>query len=296
MTHSEIQNHLDRFLQLVFGNPQITPTSNEHAMFMAYSMAVKSGALGRQVGAVLVSENGDFLGIGTNDAPKAGGGQYWPGPNDQRDLARGFDSNAREKERIQVDIFSALEKAGFIHQKDQTRFASILRQSRLADISEYGRDVHAEMEAILSCARSGIAVRGATLFTTTFPCHNCAKHIIASGIERVVFVEPYPKSRAFELHSDSLSLTSNEQGKVVFEPFIVVGPRRYFDLFSSRLGQSGQIKRKVGSQVCTWERQSAAPRIQLKPLSYLELEAAALELTRRVLGYTCPQGESDHGT
>ncbi|MDN3612645.1 hypothetical protein QWZ16_23945 [Vibrio ostreicida] len=26
-----------------------------------------------------------------------------------------------------------------------------------------------------------------------FPCHNCAKHIVASGIKRVVYVEPYPK-------------------------------------------------------------------------------------------------------
>ena len=44
---------------------------------------------------------------------------------------------------------------------------------------------HAEMEALLSCARSGVSTRGATLYSTTFPCHNCAKHIIAAGVARV---------------------------------------------------------------------------------------------------------------
>jgi deoxycytidylate deaminase len=73
------------------------------------------------------------------------------------------------------------------------------------DITEFGRPVHAEMEAILSCARIGISPKMGTLYCTTFPCHNCAKHIVAAGIKRVVYVEPYPKSKAEKLHSDSLN-------------------------------------------------------------------------------------------
>jgi deoxycytidylate deaminase len=62
-----------------------------------------------------------------------------------------------------------------------------LRGSPLMDITEYGRAVHAEMEAILACARTGGNPSGATLYCTTSPpCHNCAKHIVDVGITRVV--------------------------------------------------------------------------------------------------------------
>lgn len=48
------------------------------------------------------------------------------------------------------------------------------------------------------------AAREATLYSTTYPCHGCAKHIVAAGISEVVYYEPYPKSRALALHDDSI--------------------------------------------------------------------------------------------
>ncbi|MFD2579396.1 deaminase [Novosphingobium colocasiae] len=53
----------------------------------------------------------------------------------------------------------------------------------------FSRSVHAEMEAIVSVARIGKgSTVESTLYTTTFPCHNCARHIVAAGITRVVFL------------------------------------------------------------------------------------------------------------
>ena len=43
------------------------------------------------------------------------------------------------------------------------------------------------------------------MYVTTFPCHNCAKHIIAAGLERVVYLEPYPKSRAKTLYDEDIT-------------------------------------------------------------------------------------------
>jgi deoxycytidylate deaminase len=62
--------------------------------------------------------------------------------------------------------------------------------SRIMDLTEYGRVVHAELLALCDAARLGRSVKGATLYCTTFPCHNCTKHLLASGIRRVVFMEP----------------------------------------------------------------------------------------------------------
>jgi deoxycytidylate deaminase len=71
---------------------------------------------------------------------------------------------------------------------------------------DYIRAVHAEMAAITDAARHDISITGCTLYTTTFPCHDCAKHIVASGIRRVVYIEPYRKSLVQEFYPDSIAV------------------------------------------------------------------------------------------
>lgn len=58
---------------------------------------------------------------------------------------------------------------------------------------------HAEQNAILQGARMGIAMQGATLYTTHQPCVLCARIIINAGIVRVVYAKPYPDAFAVEL-------------------------------------------------------------------------------------------------
>ena len=50
---------------------------------------------------------------------------------------------------------------------------------------------HAEENAIVQAAKHGISVEGAMLYTTFSPCLLCAKMIINSGIEEVVFHSRY---------------------------------------------------------------------------------------------------------
>ena len=71
--------------------------------------------------------------------------------------------------------------------------------------------VHAEMDALVGSARRGESVKDCVMYCTTFPCHICAKHIVASGIKSLVFIEPYPKSHAAELFSDSISVEDSKQ-------------------------------------------------------------------------------------
>jgi dCMP deaminase len=54
------------------------------------------------------------------------------------------------------------------------------------------RTVHAELNALLQCAFHGAASRGGTLFTTSFPCLDCAQAIVQAGVAAVVFRDPYP--------------------------------------------------------------------------------------------------------
>jgi deoxycytidylate deaminase len=272
--------HLFRFLDLVFGVPWTTPTQDEHGMFMAFAASLRSGSLARQVGAVITDLSGEVLATGANDAPRYGGGQYWPGVSDQRDSARGVDQNDIEKRALVIRVMRAAQaqfqpKEPFLDDNESLKIGKeIFADTGLLDITEFSREVHAEMAALSACSRLGTSVKGGTLYATTFPCHNCAKHIVAAGIKRVIFVEPYPKSKALSLHDDSIALMDGQQveGKVAFTPFLGIGPRRFFDLFSMELSSGRPVKRKEGGQKVEWSRAKSPPRIPLLPYSYLQRE------------------------
>ena len=58
--------------------------------------------------------------------------------------------------------------------------------------------VHAEANAIIQAAKNGVAIEGATIYTTASPCWPCFKLIANSGALRIVFGEFYRDGRIFE--------------------------------------------------------------------------------------------------
>ena len=60
------------------------------------------------------------------------------------------------------------------------------------------RTIHAEMNALLQCAKYGIPVNGADLYVTHFPCLPCTKSIIQAGIRRLYYAEDY-KNNAYAI-------------------------------------------------------------------------------------------------
>jgi deoxycytidylate deaminase len=269
-----LERQLTRVAELLFSKPTVPPTAQEYAMFMAYAASLRSADLARQVGAVIVNDHGDIISTGANDVPAYGGGLYWPGPADQRDYINGTDSNEIEKVKIAEDVVKRI--LGESTSATELTDAMVrLHGSKLMNITEYGRAVHAEMEALLAAARNGASVRGGVLYTTTYPCHNCAKHIVAAGIKDVVFIEPYPKSYATTLHSDAISNDGKDlDRKVQFRQFVGIGPRRFIDLFSMRLSSGRTVVRKQNGKVLDWSRNSAELRVPMTPLSYLDAEVA----------------------
>ncbi|MCT8139656.1 ComE operon protein 2 [Anaerobacillus sp. CMMVII] len=53
------------------------------------------------------------------------------------------------------------------------------------------RTIHAEINALLQCAKFGVPTAGAEIYVTHFPCLNCAKAIIQSGIKAVFYAKDY---------------------------------------------------------------------------------------------------------
>lgn len=239
----ELEAPVKRFVRLIHGAPGITPTMLERGMHAAFSASLRSACLSRQVGASILDSTGVLISTGCNDVPRSGGGLYEEGSNDQRCvfLEGGLCFNDKHKDRLRDEIERLLRARGV----DPTLASSLAQEirggTRLKDLIEFSRAVHAEMDAITTAARLGASpTQDCILFTTTYPCHNCARHIVAAGIKAVYFIEPYGKSLAGELHSDAIdhsaidhTAAGGAQGKVAFLHFEGVAPARYANLFFS---------------------------------------------------------------
>jgi dCMP deaminase len=68
---------------------------------------------------------------------------------------------------------------------------------------ELCRGLHAEQNAIIQAALSGVSIRGGTIYTTHFPCVLCAKMLINAGIKRVVYADGYPDLLSRELLTEA---------------------------------------------------------------------------------------------
>lgn len=53
------------------------------------------------------------------------------------------------------------------------------------------RTIHAEINALLQCAKFGVSTEGATIYVTHFPCVHCTKAIVQAGISRVIYSDNY---------------------------------------------------------------------------------------------------------
>ena len=276
-----VRDQVRRYLELLFGMSMHSPTMDEYGMFLANSAALRSVDLSRQVGAALMRPSGEILSLGCNEVPRAGGGQYWTEqPPDERDFVRGVDSNDQIKRESLDELIRVLRPdINGLNESERAKgieeISEQLRGTRFMNLTEYGRAVHAEMEAILSAGRIGVSVVGATLYTTTFPCHNCAKHIVGSGIQRVVYVEPYSKSLADRLHHDAIAFgllgDGPSDGKVSIEPFKGVAPRVFPRLFSAIEPDGKRIERKTADGSVRTE--PIGLRMASSPLTHIDRES-----------------------
>lgn len=288
------RTQIRRFLKTVFDAPDATPRKAEFCMNMAKAVSMRSADLSRQVGAVVVSDAGDLLAVGCNDVAKAHGGQYWVDDLDDkldsdladgRDYARGFDSATTFRLDLVSEFLERLATAGFVvkGEQDWDELAKnlllgdkkvVLKDTMVASLIEHGRPVHAEMAALMDAARRGVSVSGSTLYCTTFPCHLCAKHIVASGVKHVVYVEPYPKSLAKDLYDDSVILDNvGASDKVVFRPFVGIAPR----FFSRAFEKTGRRKNEDGTRR-EWIPKDANPKFKRFVLSYMLIEEDVIDL------------------
>lgn len=284
--HTKALDLLTRFVELIFGNSFSTPTREEYCMFHAQAAALRSADLGRQVGAVIATKDADIVALGTNEVPKYGGGQYWPDSKipDDRDWKSGEDWNDKKKKELLEDLLCRFRKLGKLtgSMEDDEQFLNSvfsedipndMKGAKILDIIGFFRSVHAETSAIIDAARRGVPVAGNQMFVTAFPCHECARHIVAAGIDKVFYIEPYPKSLATDQYPNVVCVPGeigSLPNRVEFEPFVGVAPRQYVNLFT------GLERKDKGGKVIQWVDANAKLRYFEQPQSYQQQEELAI--------------------
>ncbi|RON46587.1 anti-phage dCTP deaminase [Pseudomonas frederiksbergensis] len=273
-TDSHRISRVRRFLDLMLGTVIATPTINERAMYAAFSAARNSACLSRQVGAAITSVDGELISTGWNDVPKAFGGLYQTegdglsSDEDRRcwNMGGGVCSNDQEKKAISTYIVDKLIESDIIPpDKKDAALLVIRNKTQLKSLIEFSRAVHAEMHALLNAgATDGAKIRNGKLFVTTYPCHSCARHLVAAGIKEVIFLEPYRKSLATRLHQDAITENESDTSKVRVLPFDGVAPSRFLRFFSAH-----PAGRKKDGRMILRDAEPVA-RISMEAVSTLE--------------------------
>ena len=274
-----VSDELGRFVDIITHQRIVRPRASETAMYHAFGAKMQSSCLSRQVGAALFDGKGNLIATGVNEVPRGGGGTYsdFDAPNDHRCFKDGrFCRNTREQNSIVEEMFTEVDELKGIFSPE---VLSAIRKTRVGQIIEFSRAVHAEMDALLSAARQGKSTSGTRMYVSTFPCHNCARHIVVSGVDEVQFIEPYLKSRALNLHSDAITTSRigwkapSESGaspsKVLFAPFVGIAPRMYRrSFYKTRDLKDGT----TGDMLTVFPEADATGALQMLQTSYADAE------------------------
>jgi dCMP deaminase len=207
---SALTSQIVRYLALMQHPGLVTPTPDERCMQIAYDAKLNSGCISRQVGAVVANPDGVIQAIGWNDVPR---GQVPCLLRNAQGVAQGGRDDPMAYSRFETNNESFVKHmtAGFMSTKHKIirgrnitfcfkdafntlpGKADTQGQQTKSNNQVHTRSLHAEENAFLQIAKfGGQAIRGGTLYTTSSPCELCAKKAYQLGIQRIVYIEPYP--------------------------------------------------------------------------------------------------------
>ena len=194
----DFQKKILDYADLVLGTKRRSATQTEILMSMAFASSHSSKCLKRHVGAIVVDTRGQVVGVGYNENPLGTNPCVEEPTYDHqcyRDIIRNahFEDLATRGARCPKCGQPLTHKTG-----PPWRCEACAKGGRKTNLESFFfpdramswcTAVHAEVSAILAAAERA---RNGTLYTTTFPCFQCAEKITQVGIKSVYYSEAYP--------------------------------------------------------------------------------------------------------
>lgn len=93
---------------------------------------------------------------------------------------------------------------------------------------------------------------------------------LAAGIQRVVCIEPYPKSLASELYPNAIRVDERvaDEDALDFDAFVGIAPRRFMQWFHAPRRRKDELGYSV-----QWKPSEAEPRFHAVSQPHLDMEA-----------------------
>ncbi|MCK4308346.1 hypothetical protein KAW50_08985 [candidate division WOR-3 bacterium] len=190
----ELSSRFAAHLGLIVGDKLRNPNKDETMMTVASTLALRSHCIKRRVGAVLCDASGHIVSAAFNEVPRGEEKCFDKYRMCYRDLVR----NKFKKQLINSYKYcpKCSKELSF---KEDTYQCKNCGKDLSDDIPGYKaldkcRSLHAEETTILKMGRT--QVEKSILYSTTFPCLQCAKRILHAGIDQVVYIDPYPEKES----------------------------------------------------------------------------------------------------
>ena len=196
--HGAFREKINEYADLAIGAITRQPKQSEILMNVAYGASHSSKCLKRHVGAVVVDTSGQVVGLGYNENPLS----TKPCVEEPEYKFTCYRDIVRNKHFASLVGLGAkcpvCGKAIETSEGPPWRCSACQREGKKTNLEEFFfpdralnwcTAIHAEVWAL---RLAGERARGGVLYTTTFPCFQCAEQIAQSGISTVFFTEAYP--------------------------------------------------------------------------------------------------------
>jgi deoxycytidylate deaminase len=188
-TKKAMQGKIKEYIDLLGRKTVRIPHHDEMAMTLAYTSSLRSMCLKRTVGAVITNRSGIVISTGYNENPE-------PLPPCLVKFKYCYKDSCL-KEHF-ASLINRRTRCPYCHQEltDSVDYKCTKCSKNLIPAFSPDRGmsrctaIHAENMAIMNA--SGRNLKDTILYTTTFPCSQCARQIVFAGISEVVYTEPYP--------------------------------------------------------------------------------------------------------
>lgn len=244
--NNELSSQLFWYASLILHPGLVTPTSIERGMQLAFSAKLNSGCISRQVGAVVTDKNYSIKAVGWNSTPEGQTPCLLKSASELLDGGKEsvYSSYERTDEKLQ-NVMNCTYSAAITSEHLKGRkisycFKDIQNRIEGEKNQVHTRSLHAEENAFLQIAKyGGEPVQGGFLFTTASPCELCSKKAYQLGINKVIYIDPYP-----EISKEHILSSGNLQPELIL--FRGAIGRAYHRLYQTLMAYKDELKMLTG--------------------------------------------------